>query len=45
MASNAGLMRLNREAKTQRKEMDDQIKKHGKFIDNYVCLPDPEDIY
>jgi len=38
-------MRLNREAKMCKKDMDAQIKKHGKITDNFICLPDPEDPY
>ena len=25
-----------------KKDIDTQIKKHGKMIDNFICLPDPE---
>ena len=42
---NAGQMRLNREARMAKKDLDSQIKKHGKVTDNFVCLPDPEDVY
>lgn len=28
-----------------RKDYDAQIKKHGKIMDNFICLPDPEDVY
>jgi len=41
----AGQMRLNREAKMCKKDMDAQIKKQGKITDNFICLPDPEDSY
>ena len=36
-------MRLSREAKKVKKDFDNQIKKHGKITDNYVCCPDLED--
>ena len=42
---NAGTMRLNREAKMARKDIENQIKKNGKLEDNFICLPDPEDVY
>jgi len=38
-------MRLQREAKMAKKDYDQQIKKHGKIQDKFVCLPDPEDAY
>ena len=41
----AGQMRLQREAKMAKKDYDAQIKKHGKIIDNFICLPDPENVY
>ena len=41
----AGQMRLQREAKMAKKDYDSQIKKHGKIIDNFICLPDPENVY
>lgn len=41
----AGTMRLQRESRMQKKDMDAQIKKTGKINDNFVCLPDPEDAY
>ena len=42
---NAGQMRLNREAKMAKKDIEAQIKKKGKLEDNFICLPDPEDVY
>ena len=36
-------MRLSREAKKVKKDFENQIKKHGKISDNYVCCPDLED--
>merc|ERR1712226_494849 len=42
---NAGQMRLQRESRMQKKDMDAQVKKTGKINDNFVCLPDPEDAY
>ena len=36
-------MRLQRESKKVKKDVDSQIKKSGKITDNYVCAPDPED--
>ena len=41
----AGQMRLQREAKMAVKEYETQIKKHGKITDNFICLPDPENVY
>ena len=41
----AGQMRLQREAKMCKKDMDAQVKKSGKISDNFICLPDPEDAY
>ena len=41
----AGQMRLQREAKQAKKEIDMQVKKTGKVSDGFICLPDPEDIY
>jgi len=38
-------MRLQREAKMCRKDMDAQVKKTGKITDNFICLPDPENPY
>ena len=40
-----GQMRLQREAKMAKKDYDNQIKKHGKIVDNFICLPDPENVY
>ena len=45
MSKTQGQMRLQREARMAKKDMDAQIKKHGKIVDNFVCLPDPEDAY
>mmetsp|Transcript_3861 Transcript_3861/g.5851 ORF Transcript_3861/g.5851 Transcript_3861/m.5851 type:complete len:165 (-) Transcript_3861:377-871(-) len=41
----AGQMRLQREAKMVKKDIESQIKKNGKFKDSFICLPDPEDAY
>ena len=38
-------MRLNREARMAKKDIEAQIKKCGKLNDNFICLPDPEDVY
>ena len=38
-------MRLNREAKMAKKDIEAQIKKSGKITDNFICLPDPDDSY
>lgn len=40
-----GQMRLQREAKMAKKDYDAQVKKNGKIIDNFICLPDPENVY
>ena len=37
-------MRLQRESKIAKKDYEAQIKKHGKIIDNFICLPDPENV-
>merc|ERR1712113_423763 len=42
---NAGQMRLQRESRMQKKDMDAQVKKTGKINDGFICLPDPEDSY
>ena len=42
---NAGQMRLNREAKMAKKDIEAQIKKSGTITDNFICLPDPDDVY
>lgn len=42
---NVGQMRLNREAKMVKRDIEAQIKKTGKITDNFICLPDPEDVY
>lgn len=36
-------MRLQREAKMAKKDIEAQIKKTGKINDGFICLPDPED--
>ena len=41
----AGQMRLQREARMAKKEIETQIKKSGKITDNFICLPDPENAY
>merc|ERR1712078_489329 len=41
----AGQMRLNREGKMAKKDIETQLKKTGKINDGFICLPDPEDIY
>ena len=38
-------MRLQREGKMSKKDIDQQIKRSGKITDGFICLPDPEDIY
>jgi ubiquitin-protein ligase len=38
-------MRLQREAKMAKKDIETQIKKTGKINDGFICLPDPEDAY
>jgi ubiquitin-conjugating enzyme E2 J2 len=38
-------MRLQRESKMAKKDYDTQIKKHGKIMDNFICLPDPENVH
>jgi len=42
---NKGTLRLQREAKMAKKDIDTQIKKNGKITDNFICIPDPEDMY
>merc|ERR1712029_320476 len=42
---NAGQMRLQRESRMQKKDIEAGIKKTGKIAENFICLPDPEDIY
>ena len=42
---NQGLLRLTREAKMAKRDIEAQIKKSGKLSDNFICLPDPEDVY
>jgi len=42
----AGQMRLQREAKMAKRDIEAQLKKNGgKLKDNFICLPDPEDPY
>lgn len=41
----AGQMRLQREARASKKDIDQQIKKKGKLTDNFICLPDPDNVY
>jgi len=39
-------MRLQREAKMAVRDIESQMKKYGKLKDtNFICLPDPEDLY
>lgn len=38
-------MRLQREGKMAKKDIDTQLKKTGKINDGFICLPDPEDVY
>lgn len=39
-------MRLQREAKMAQKDIEAQIQKHGFIKDqNFICLPDPENVY
>jgi len=38
-------MRLQREARMAKKDLDTQVKKKGKIEDNFICLPDPENPY
>lgn len=42
---NQGQLRLQREAKMAKKDLENQIKKTGAITDNFICLPDPEDAY
>ena len=37
-------IRLQRETKRTQKDYADQIKKHAKIVDNFVCAPDPENL-
>ena len=41
----AGQMRLQREARMAKKDLATQIKSKGKITDNFICLPDPDNIY
>ena len=38
-------MRLQRESRMSKKDIETQIQKSGKLQDNFICLPDPEDAY
>jgi len=38
-------MRLQREGKMAKKDIETQIKRTGKINDGFICLPDPENIY
>ena len=38
-------MRLQREGKMAKKDIESQLKKTGKIGDGFICLPDPEDAY
>ena len=38
-------MRLQREAKMAKKDLETQIKKTHKVNDGFICLPDPEDAF
>ena len=39
-------MRLQREAKMALRDIQSQIKKHGKVKDqNFICLPDPDNVF
>ena len=40
-----GQIRLQREGKMSKKDIDTQIKKKGKLEENFICLPDPTDAY
>jgi len=40
-----GQLRLQREAKMVKKDLDNQVKKTGKINDGFICLPDPDDVY
>jgi len=40
-----GQLRLQREAKMAKKDLDNQVKKTGKINDGFICLPDPDDVY
>ena len=44
-ANQAGQLRLQREARMAKKDIDSQIKKFGKIQDNFICLPDPNDAF
>merc|ERR1712100_339385 len=44
-ANQAGQMRLQREAKMAKRDIETQIKKTGKINDGFICLPDPEDAF
>jgi len=38
-------MRLQREARMAKKDIDAQIKKSGRITDNFICLPDPNNVH
>jgi len=38
-------MRLQREAKMAKRDIETQIKKTGKINDGFICLPDPENAF
>lgn len=40
-----GEMRLQREARMAKKDIEQQIKKTGKVNDGFLCLPDPDNVY
>ena len=42
---NQGQLRLQREGKMAKKDIDQQLKRKGKIEDCFICLPDPEDVY
>lgn len=41
----AGTMRLNREGKMNKRDIEAEIKKTGKIAENFICLPDPDDCF
>lgn len=45
MKSQAGQMRLNREARAAKKDIETSIKRDGRLKENFICLPDPENVY
>ena len=41
-----GMVRLQKEAKNCLKEIDEQAKRNnGKLEDNFICLPDPNNVF